>query len=491
MTQKQFTIKALAEALSNGKVSSVELTKEAINAARGDTNNCFISLSEEHALQQAHYADVQIRNKASSFLTGIPMAHKDIFCTKHSTTTCGSKMLENFSAPYDATVVRKLDDAGMVCIGKTNMDEFAMGSSNESSFFGAVHHPWDSDYVPGGSSGGSAAAVAKGYVPFATGTDTGGSIRQPSAFCGVTGLKPTYGSISRFGMVAFASSLDQAGPIGLSALDLAHSFAFMAGFDKRDSTCAKRRDDWLDRIKSEGFTPGHSPKKIGLPRGRIFNDISYQNAFETARRQLESSGHSFVEVDLPNLEHAVPVYYVLASAEASTNLARYDGVRFGHRCNDPRSLEDLYRRSRSEGFGEEVKRRILTGTYTLSVGYFDDYYVKAQKIRRKISDDFHATFSKVDALMLPTTPDTAFKLGSLNDDPVSMYQQDLFTVPASLAGIPALSIPCGFHNDLPVGLQLIGPANSEKTILEIACEYQKNTMWHLARPHSNSVLEKF
>ena len=491
MTQTQFTIKALAEALSNGKVSSVELTKEAINAARGDTNNCFISLSEEHALQQAHDADVQIRNKASSFLTGIPMAHKDIFCTKHSTTTCGSKMLENFAAPYDATVVRKLDDAGMVCIGKTNMDEFAMGSSNESSFFGAVHHPWDSDYVPGGSSGGSAAAVAKGYVPFATGTDTGGSIRQPSAFCGVTGLKPTYGSISRFGMVAFASSLDQAGPIGLSALDLAHSFAFMAGFDKRDSTCAKRRDDWLDRIKSEGFTPGHSPKKIGLPRGRIFNEISYQNAFETARRQLESSGHSFVEVDLPNLEHAVPVYYVLASAEASTNLARYDGVRFGHRCNDPRSLEDLYRRSRSEGFGEEVKRRILTGTYTLSVGYFDDYYVKAQKIRRKISDDFHATFSKVDALMLPTTPDTAFKLGSLNDDPVSMYQQDLFTVPASLAGIPALSIPCGFHNDLPVGLQLIGPANSEKTILEIACEYQKNTTWHLARPHSNSVLEKF
>ena len=491
MTQTQFTIKALAEALSNGKVSSVELTKEAINAARGDTNNCFISLSEEHALQQAHDADVQIRNKASSFLTGIPMAHKDIFCTKHSTTTCGSKMLENFTAPYDATVVRKLDDAGMVCIGKTNMDEFAMGSSNESSFFGAVHHPWDSDYVPGGSSGGSAAAVAKGYVPFATGTDTGGSIRQPSAFCGVTGLKPTYGSISRFGMVAFASSLDQAGPIGLSALDLAHSFAFMAGFDKRDSTCAKRRDDWLDRIKSEGFTPGHSPKKIGLPRGRIFNEISYQNAFETARRQLESSGHSFVEVDLPNLEHAVPVYYVLASAEASTNLARYDGVRFGHRCNDPRSLEDLYRRSRSEGFGEEVKRRILTGTYTLSVGYFDDYYVKAQKIRRKISDDFTATFSKVDALMLPTTPDTAFKLGSLNDDPVSMYQQDLFTVPASLAGIPALSIPCGFHNDLPVGLQLIGPANSEKTILEIACEYQKNTTWHLARPHSNSVLEKF
>ncbi len=491
MTQTQFTIKALAEALSNGKVSSVELTKEALHAARGDPNNCFISLSEEHALQKAHDADVQIRNKASSFLTGIPMAHKDIFCTKHSTTTCGSKMLENFAAPYDATVVKKLDDAGMVCIGKTNMDEFAMGSSNESSFFGAVHHPWDSEYVPGGSSGGSAAAVAKGYVPFATGTDTGGSIRQPSAFCGVTGLKPTYGSISRFGMVAFASSLDQAGPIGLSALDLAHLFAFMAGFDKRDSTCAKRRDDWLDRIKSEGFTPRHSPKKIGLPRGRIFNEISYQNAFETARRQLESSGHSFVEVDLPNLEHAVPVYYVLASAEASTNLARYDGVRFGHRCNDPKSLEDLYRRSRSEGFGEEVKRRILTGTYTLSVGYFDDYYVKAQKIRRKISDDFAATFSKVDALMLPTTPDTAFKLGSLNDDPVSMYQQDFFTVPASLAGIPALSIPCGFQNNLPVGLQLIGPANSEKTILEIACEYQKNTTWHLARPYTNSVLEKF
>ena len=472
MTQAQYTIKALAEALSSGKVSSVELTKEAIKAARDDSNNCFITLSEEHALQQAHGADLQIKQKANSFLTGIPMAHKDIFCTKHSTTTCGSKMLENFTAPYDATVVKKLDDAGMVCIG-------------------SVHHPWDFDCVPGGSSGGSAVAVAKGYVPFATGTDTGGSIRQPSAFCGVTGLKPTYGSISRFGMIAFASSLDQAGPIGVSALDVAHLFAFMAGFDKKDSTSAKRQDSWLDGVRSEGFTAEHTPKKIGLPSGPILNMISYQKEFETARRQLESAGHSFIEVDLPNLEHSVPVYYVLASAEASTNLARYDGVRFGHRCSEPQSLEDLYKRSRGEGFGEEVKRRILTGTYTLSVGYFDDYYLKAQKIRRKIFDDFAATFSNVDALMLPTTPDTAFKLGSLDDDPVSMYQQDLFTVPASLAGIPALSIPCGFHNDLPVGLQLIGPANSEKTILEIACEYQKNTPWHLARPDSNSVLERF
>ena len=491
MTQAQYTIKALTEALSKGKVSSVELTRDALNAARGDSNNCFISLSEEHALQQAHNADIQIKQKSGSFLTGIPMAHKDIFCTKHSTTTCGSKMLENFAAPYDATVVKKLNDAGMVCIGKTNMDEFAMGSSNESSFFGAVHHPWDFDYVPGGSSGGSAVAVAKGYVPFATGTDTGGSIRQPSAFCGVTGLKPTYGSISRFGMIAFASSLDQAGPIGVSALDVAHLFAFMAGFDKRDSTSAKRQDNWADSVKSKGFTARHTPKKIGLPSGPILNMISYQKEFETARRQIESAGHSFIEVDLPNLEHSVPVYYVLASAEASTNLARYDGVRFGHRCSEPKSLEDLYKRSRGEGFGEEVKRRILTGTYTLSVGYFDDYYVKAQKIRRKIFDDFAATFSKVDAIMLPTTPDTAFKLGSLDEDPVSMYQQDLFTVPASLAGIPALSIPCGFHNDLPVGLQLIGPANSERTILEIACEYQKNTSWHLIRPNSNTVLERF
>jgi aspartyl-tRNA(Asn)/glutamyl-tRNA(Gln) amidotransferase subunit A len=409
------------------------------------------------------------------------MAHKDIFCTEGTLTTAGSKMLSNFVAPYDATVVTKMTDAGMVSVGKTNMDEFAMGSSNENSYFGPVANPWDTDRVPGGSSGGSAAAVAAGLVAGATGTDTGGSIRQPAALCGITGLKPTYGRVSRFGMIAFASSLDQAGPMTRNAEDAALMLSVMAGFDPKDSTSANRDDAWLADVLHNGIAELERPAVIGLP-DQYYENSGNQESLAEARQELEKLGHTFKSVSLPHTDAAIPVYYVLASAEASTNLSRYDGVRYGHRCENPTSLQDLYERSREEGFGDEVKRRILTGTYTLSVGYFDAYYLKAQKIRRLIAQDFDKAFADVDLLLTPTSPTPAFHKGQLTDDPVAMYQQDLYTVPTSLAGLPAMSIPCGFSQGLPMGMQLIAPAFREDLALGLAAQFQRHTDWHLKRP---------
>jgi aspartyl-tRNA(Asn)/glutamyl-tRNA(Gln) amidotransferase subunit A len=443
--------------------------------------NSFITLTEETAIAHATAADT-LRGQGDKRPTlGLPMAHKDIFCTEGTLTTAGSKMLSNFVAPYDATVVTKMADAGMVSVGKTNMDEFAMGSSNENSYFGPVANPWDTDRVPGGSSGGSAAAVAAGLVAGATGTDTGGSIRQPAALCGITGLKPTYGRVSRFGMIAFASSLDQAGPMTRNAEDAALMLSVMAGFDPKDSTSANRDDAWLADVLHHGIAELERPAVIGLP-DQYYENSGNQESLAEARQELEKLGHTFKSVSLPHTDAAIPVYYVLASAEASTNLSRYDGVRYGHRCENPTSLQDLYERSREEGFGDEVKRRILTGTYTLSVGYFDAYYLKAQKIRRLIAQDFDKAFADVDLLLTPTSPTPAFHKGQLTDDPVAMYQQDLYTVPTSLAGLPAMSIPCGFSQGLPMGMQLIAPAFREDLALGLAAQFQRHTDWHLKRP---------
>jgi aspartyl-tRNA(Asn)/glutamyl-tRNA(Gln) amidotransferase subunit A len=478
------SLAALAAGLRQGAYSSRELTQtflDRIGAHDGELNS-FITVAAERALAQADAADARLRRGDATALTGIPIAHKDIFCTDGLATTCGSRMLENFVAPYDATAVARLDAAGAVTLGKTNMDEFAMGSSNENSYFGAVRNPWRTSCVPGGSSGGSAAAVAAGLAPVATGTDTGGSIRQPAAFCGISGIKPTYGRVSRYGMVAFASSLDQGGVMGRSAADLALMLAFMSGFDPLDSTSSEHRDDWLEALQRQPLgLPGAAPT-IGLPRAFLDGLGVGAAQLEDARRALEAAGCRFRDVDLPHSSTAIPAYYIIAGAEASTNLSRYDGVRFGHRCANPRSLEDLYRRSRSEGFGAEVKRRILTGTYALSVGYYDAYYVKAQQLRRLIQNDFLAAFADVDLILTPTAPGTAFPCGELTDDPVAMYQQDIFTVPASLAGLPALSLPCGFHDGLPLGMQLIGPHFGERALLETAALFQQHTHWHLERP---------
>ena len=473
----------MSAGLEAGEYTSVELTEAHLTdiEKRNPQSNSFITIAREHALAQARAADAQRANGKATPLTGIPIAHKDIFCTEGLLTTCGSKMLSNFYAPYNSTVVERLNAAGIVTVGKTNMDEFAMGSSNENSFFGPVTNPWDRSKVPGGSSGGSAAAVADGLVACATGTDTGGSIRQPAAFCGITGLKPTYGRISRYGMVAFASSLDQAGPMTRTAEDAGLMLSYMSGFDRRDSTSANREDHWLKAIAHNGIPNLVRPLTIGLPK-EYFANLANAEVIVAAQAELAKNGHTFKEVSLPHTQAAIPTYYVLASAEASTNLSRYDGVRYGHRCENPTSLQDLYERSRSEGFGEEVKRRILTGTYTLSVGYFDAYYIKAQKIRRLISNDFNKVFEEVDLLMTPTSPTPAFGLNELSQDPLEMYQQDLYTVPTSLAGLPALSIPCGFVNNLPVGMQLIGPAFREDTILSVAAQFQQITDWHQRHP---------
>ena len=483
---KPTTLRAMSTALAGGQISSQELTQEHLKNLREDTLNCFISVAEERALKQAQAADKSRQNGTAHALTGIPIAHKDIFCTDGLTTTCGSRMLETFTAPYNAHVVDLLDQAGVVTLGKTNMDEFAMGSSNESSYFGPVSNPWNTDCVPGGSSGGSAAAVAAGLVACATGTDTGGSIRQPAALCGITGLKPTYGRISRYGMIAFASSLDQAGPMTCDAEDAALMLSAMAGFDYKDSTSAQRDDSWLAQIAQHGIPELDRPMTIGLPK-EYYSGLSESAAIEGVQKALADQGHKLVNVSLPHTHAAIPTYYVIAGAEASTNLSRYDGVRFGHRCENPESLQDLYRRSRSEGFGNEVKRRILTGTYTLSVGYFDAYYIKAQRIRRLISNDFSKAFADVDILLTPTSPTPAFKKGQLSEDPVAMYQQDLYTVPTSLAGLPALSMPCGFIDGMPVGAQLIAPAFREDLLLGLAAQYQNSTDWHLQRPHGQRV----
>ncbi len=476
------TVTELSRALAAGEVSAVELTRHYLKRAHAYTGlNVFITLDEDGALTQAEEADSARAAGRATPVTGIPLAHKDLFCTRDLLTTCASKMLSNFVAPYDATVVARLRDAGTVTLGKANMDEFAMGSSNENSHFGSVANPWDTTRVPGGSSGGSAALVAAGLAPIATGTDTGGSIRQPAAFCGLTGFKPTYGRVSRYGMIAFASSLDQGGLLARSAADVALVLPHMAGHDPRDSTSATVADECLRTWKTRPLEPADG-LTIGLP-GEYFRDLGVpQAALEAAVSELTAAGFRFRDVSLPHTEAAIPAYYVIAGAEASTNLSRYDGVRFGHRCQDPESLDDLYERSRSEGFGAEVKRRILTGTYALSVGYFDAYYLKALKIRRLIQQDFLDAFREVDLLLTPTTPDVAFRHGELAHDPVAMYQQDIFTIPASLAGLPAVSLPCGFHEGLPLGMQLIGPHFSEARLLGAAEAFQRRSDWHRRHP---------
>ncbi len=473
----------LARALGNRDISSLELTRLFLerSAALNGELNAFITLDPERALRDARAADERLARGERNPLLGIPIAHKDIFCTLGMLTSCGSRMLSNFISPYDATVVERCAQSGTVLLGKTNMDEFAMGSSSESSYYGAVKNPWDKTRVPGGSSGGSAAAVAARLVPAATGTDTGGSIRQPAAMSGVSGLKPTYGLVSRYGMVAFASSLDQGGPLAKSAQDLALLMNGMAGFDARDSTSLQRpREDYtrdLD-LPLQGL-------RIGLPAEYFGDGIepAVRQSVEEAVLWFERQGATRVALTLPNTRLAVPVYYVIAPAEASSNLSRFDGVRYGHRAAQFNDLADMYRRTRAEGFGREVKRRILIGTYVLSQGYYDAYYVKAQKVRRLIARDFSAAFERCDVIMGPTAPGTAFALGTNADDPVKMYLNDIFTIPASLAGLPGLSIPCGFDAaGLPIGLQLTGDHFSESRLLGMGQRYQQDTDWHLRVP---------
>jgi aspartyl-tRNA(Asn)/glutamyl-tRNA(Gln) amidotransferase subunit A len=473
---------ALAAGLRARRFSSVELAAaflKRIEASQGALN-AFISVTREAALAEAAAADRLLGSAAGGALTGVPIAHKDLFCTRGVRTTCGSHMLDNFVSPYDATVVARLRGAGAVMLGKTNMDEFAMGSSNETSYFGPVRNPWDVRLVPGGSSGGSAAAVAARLVPGATATDTGGSIRQPAALCGITGLKPTYGRVSRYGMVAFASSLDQGGTLTASAADAALMLREMAGFDPRDSTSVEREvPDYVALLEQP-----LAGLKVGLLKEFFDQGLEPHNerCVREALRVFESLGARLIEVSLPNLPLSVPVYYVVAPAECSSNLARYDGVRFGHRCEQPRDLQDLYRRSRGEGFGAEVKRRIMTGTYVLSAGYYDAYYLKAQRVRQLISADFTRAFSQVDVLMGPTTPTAAFAIGAKTADPITMYLNDIYTIGANLAGLPAASIPCGFAAELPVGLQIVGPHFSEARVLAAAHGFQRATDWHTRVP---------
>lgn len=475
------TVAELVRRLASGQCSSAEIVADSLDRIRAQTAlNAFITLDEDGARASAQAADAARRRGDVAPLTGIPLAHKDIFCTAGIRTTCGSRMLANFIAPYDATVVARLRAAGVVMVGKTNMDEFAMGSSNETSFFGAVHNPWDRARVPGGSSGGSAAAVAAGLVPAATGTDTGGSIRQPAAFCGITGLKPSYGRVSRYGMVAFASSLDQAGPMARSAEDCALLLAAMAGFDPLDSTSLERSaDDYTGGL-------GRSLRglRIGVVREHFDTglDAGVAAIVQAALAEYERLGARLVDVSLPNSRHALPCYYVLAPAEASSNLARYDGVRYGYRAPVYRDLEDMYKKSRGQGFGAEVKRRIMIGTYALSAGYYDAYYLKALKLRRVIADDFAAAFTQCDVIAGPTAPSPAFPLGAKSDDPVAMYLNDIYTIPVNLAGLPALSMPAGLAGGLPVGLQLIGPYLAEGRLLNVAHKYQEATDWHRLTP---------
>ncbi|ABA59089.1 aspartyl/glutamyl-tRNA(Asn/Gln) amidotransferase subunit A [Nitrosococcus oceani ATCC 19707] len=468
----------LASALKAREFSSEELTQHYLKRIErlNEDLNSFITVSTEEALKQAKAADAILQSGEGSSITGIPLAHKDIFCTTGVKTSCGSKMLDNFTAPYNATVVSRLKTAGAVMLGKTNMDEFAMGSSNETSFYGSVKNPWAHDRVPGGSSGGSAAAVAARLTPAATGTDTGGSIRQPAALCGITGLKPTYGRVSRYGMIAFASSLDQGGPMARTAQDAALLLNVMAGFDERDSTSvAQDVPDYT--LSLEESIKGI---KIGLPTEYFDENLNPGIAIpiEAAIKEFERLGAQIREISLPNTKLAVPTYYVVAPAECSSNLSRYDGTRFGYRCDNPKDLLELYCRSRGEGFGPEVKRRILIGTYVLSAGYYDAYYLKAQKLRRLISDDFKQALTEVDVIMGPTSPTPAFRLGEKSDDPVAMYLADIYTINVNLAGLPALSIPAGFAQGLPVGLQIIGNYFSESRLLNLAHRYQQVTDWH-------------
>ncbi|MEC8298775.1 MAG: Asp-tRNA(Asn)/Glu-tRNA(Gln) amidotransferase subunit GatA [Pseudomonadota bacterium] len=461
------------------KYSSFELTQSLLDKIEDKSAlNCFISINE-NIIEKAKAADKEIQKGSDKPLLGIPIAHKDIFCEYKTKTTAGSRMLENFVAPYDATVVSNLKRAGAISLGKTNMDEFAMGSSNETSFFGPVRNPWDETRVPGGSSGGSAAAVSARLCCAATGTDTGGSIRQPASFCGITGLKPTYGRISRWGMIAYASSLDQAGPMALSAEDCAIMLKEMAGHDKKDSTSAKIAVD--DYRASLSRPLGNL--KIGIFEPLMKElDSSIGLVMEKTIKELENIGITFTEIDLPNFSFAIPAYYVIAPAECSANLSRYDGVRFGYRCEEPSSLRELYQRSRTEGLGKEVKNRIMAGTFALTAGYYDAFYRKAQQVRRLIKNDFVTAFKKVDLIIAPATPSTAFSLGEKADDPKEMYLQDVYTTSANLAGLPALSMPAGFVKSLPVGVQLIGNYFDEARILSVAHQFQSITDWHLTVP---------
>jgi aspartyl-tRNA(Asn)/glutamyl-tRNA(Gln) amidotransferase subunit A len=478
----ELTLAELARGLDNGDFSSTELTQAYLQRIKSldGQYNAFITVTEEQALAQAKAADEARAAGKAGALCGLPIAHKDLFCTQGVRTSSASKMLDNFISPYDATIVSRLKNAGSVMLGKLNMDEFAMGSSNESSFYGAVRNPWDTDRVPGGSSGGSAAAVAARLTPAATGSDTGGSIRQPAALCGVTGIKPTYGRVSRYGMIAFASSLDQAGPMAQTAEDCAMTLNAMAGFDPLDSTSAERdTEDYTSALNQP-----LAGLKIGLPK-EYFSaalDSGVAEQVRNAVAEFEKLGATVKEVSLPNTELCIPAYYILAPAEASSNLSRFDGVRYGYRCDNPVDLEDLYKRSRGEGFGTEVKRRIMVGAYALSAGYYDAYYRKAQQIRRMIQQDFVNALNDVDVIMGPTTPHPAFKLGEKNSDPVSMYMEDIFTLSLNLAGLPGISIPCGQTQGLPVGLQIIGNYFAESRLLNVAHQFQQATDWHKQIP---------
>jgi aspartyl-tRNA(Asn)/glutamyl-tRNA(Gln) amidotransferase subunit A len=478
------SVAGLAAGLAAKEFSAVELTQHFLKRieAANPALNTFVTVTPERALADARRADAVRAAGQAGPLTGVPLAHKDIFCTDGIRTTCGSRMLDNFVAPYDATVVERLQAAGTVLLGKTNMDEFAMGSSNENSHYGPVRNPWEPRKVPGGSSGGSAAAVAARLAPVATGTDTGGSIRQPAALVGISGIKPTYGRVSRYGIVAFASSLDQAGVLAPSAEDCAILLRAMAGFDPRDSTSVNVPvPDYVAELRAplKGV-------RVGLLKEFFEHglDAATGALVHAAIAQLRSLGATVVEVSCPNLPLSVPAYYVVAPAECSSNLSRFDGVRFGHRCTEPRDLLDLYKRSRGEGFGAEVKRRIMTGTYVLSAGYYDAYYLKAQKVRSLISADFKRAFNHADVLAGPTAPTPAFDIGAKVDDPITMYLNDIYTIGANLAGLPAMSIPCGFVGALPVGLQLIGPHFAESRILAAAHAYQSETDFHRRRPAS-------
>ena len=477
------TLKELSVQLAAGACSSVELSRDFINKINSLNKalGCFITLDAERTLAQAQAADARRAAGRAGPLTGVPLAHKDIFCAKDWLTTCGSRMLANFVAPYDAHVVERCNAAGMVTLGKTNMDEFAMGSSNETSHFGPVRNPWNRDMVPGGSSGGSAAAVAARLAPAATGTDTGGSIRQPAALTGICGLKPTYGVVSRYGMIAFASSLDQAGPMARSAEDLGMLLNVMAGHDPRDSTSLERPAEDYNRSLEKTL----QGLRIGLPREFFAAGLTpdVRRAVEAAVAEYKKLGATVVDISLPNMGLSVPVYYVLAPAEASSNLSRFDGVRYGHRAAEYTDLMDMYKRSRAEGFGAEVKRRILIGTYVLSHGYYDAYYIRAQKLRRLIAGDFVEAFKQCDVIMGPTSPTTAFKLGEKSADPVQMYLSDIYTIAVNLAGLPGMSIPCGLDGGgLPVGLQIIGNYFEEARMLNVAHQYQLATDWHQRMP---------
>ena len=479
---KDLSLNELHQGLKNKDFSSVELTQYYLNQIK-DLNtdiNAFITVDEEKSIQQAQQADQLISQNHISELTGIPIAQKDIFCASSWKTTCGSKMLDNFYAPYDSMVVDLFNKCGAINLGKTNMDEFAMGSSNETSYYGTVKNPWNLDFVPGGSSGGSAAAVASGMSPAATATDTGGSIRQPASLCNLTGLKPTYGLVSRFGMIAFASSLDQAGPIAKTAEDCALMLNVMADFDERDSTSIKRdKENYKQSLNSS-----IQGKIIGIPK-EFFNDELNDDVkiiLEKVMQAYQSLGVNFKEISLPNSQLSIPVYYVIAPAEASSNLSRYDGVKFGYRASNYKDLEEMYLKTREEGFGDEVKRRILVGTYVLSAGYYDAYYLKAQKIRRLIADDFTKAFTECDLILAPSSPSTAFKIGDKTEDPVAMYMQDMYTISTNLAGLPAISAPAGFINKMPIGFQLIGNYFEEAKILNFTHQYQSISDWHKYSP---------